>query len=186
MTAGAPGGWPDFRVRDPGRHREQVPQLRRTGCTLERQPPQDGDLRLACLRGGGGHGRQRRRQEPDSGCGQFSGEAGRAEQTLYGAGLRPNTEHLLIQSQTLKVGDPEFTATIEDATARLSRTHDVRNVVSPLTGGARSQTTGTPRWSTSRSPATRSRRLSGSTRRRRRWPRSRTPTRSCGSSSSGA
>ena len=70
------------------------------------------------------------------GADMFSGEAGRAEQTLYGAGLRPNTEHLLIQSQTLQVGDPEFRATIEDATARLSRTQDVRNVVSPLTGDA--------------------------------------------------
>ena len=71
-------------------------------------------------------------QGPD----QFSGEAGRAEQTLYDAGLRPNTEHLLIQSRRLEVGDPEFTATIEDATARLSRTEDVLNVDSPLTGDA--------------------------------------------------
>jgi uncharacterized membrane protein YdfJ with MMPL/SSD domain len=70
------------------------------------------------------------------GADQFSGEAGRAEQTLYDSGLRPNTEHLLIQSRTLEVGDPEFTATIEDATARLSRTEDVRNVASPLTGDA--------------------------------------------------
>jgi uncharacterized membrane protein YdfJ with MMPL/SSD domain len=70
------------------------------------------------------------------GADQFSGEAGRAEQTLYDAGLRPNTEHLLIQSKTLEVGDPEFTATIEDATARLSRTEDVLNVASPLTGDA--------------------------------------------------
>ena len=60
------------------------------------------------------------------GADQFSGEAGRAEQTLYDAGLRPNTEHLLIQSKELEVDDPEFTATIEDATARLSRTEDVR------------------------------------------------------------
>ncbi len=70
------------------------------------------------------------------GADTFSGEAGRAEQTLYDAGLRPNTEHLLIQSRTLEATDPEFTATIEDATARLSRTEDVRNVTSPLTGDA--------------------------------------------------
>ncbi|HEX2414296.1 MAG TPA: MMPL family transporter [Thermoleophilaceae bacterium] len=70
------------------------------------------------------------------GADQFSGESGAAERTLYDAGLRPNTEHLLIQSKQLEVGDPEFTATIEDATARLSRTEDVRNVASPLTGDA--------------------------------------------------
>ncbi|HZC12992.1 MAG TPA: MMPL family transporter, partial [Thermoleophilaceae bacterium] len=39
-------------------------------------------------------------------------------------------------SRRLEVGDPEFTATIEDATARLSRTEDVLNVDSPLTGDA--------------------------------------------------
>ena len=33
------------------------------------------------------------------GADMFSGEAGRAEQTLYDAGLRPNTEHVLIQSK---------------------------------------------------------------------------------------
>jgi uncharacterized membrane protein YdfJ with MMPL/SSD domain len=70
------------------------------------------------------------------GADQFSGEAGKAEQTLYDSGLRPNTEHLLIQSKELKVEDPEFKATIQQATARLSRTEDVRNVQSPLTGDA--------------------------------------------------
>jgi uncharacterized membrane protein YdfJ with MMPL/SSD domain len=66
----------------------------------------------------------------------FSGESHRAEQALFDAGLRPNSEHLLIQSSTLKVNDPEFTAAIKEATARLSRTEDVRNVASPLTGDA--------------------------------------------------
>jgi uncharacterized membrane protein YdfJ with MMPL/SSD domain len=66
----------------------------------------------------------------------YSGESHRAEQTLYGAGMRPNEEHLLIQSQKLKVDDPEFQAAIKDATARLSRTEDVRNVLSPLSGDA--------------------------------------------------
>jgi uncharacterized membrane protein YdfJ with MMPL/SSD domain len=70
------------------------------------------------------------------GADAFSGEAGRAERTLEDAGLRPNTEHLLIQSKELKVDAPEFTATIEQATARLSRAEDVRNVVSPLAGDA--------------------------------------------------
>jgi len=67
---------------------------------------------------------------------QFSGEAGRAEQTLYDSGLRPNTEHVLIQSNTLQVGDPEFDATIQQATRQLSDTQYVRNVMSPLTGEA--------------------------------------------------
>jgi uncharacterized membrane protein YdfJ with MMPL/SSD domain len=66
----------------------------------------------------------------------FSGESRRAEQTLYDAGMRPNDEHLLIQSRKLTVDDPEFAATIKDAAARLSRTEDVKNVVSPLTGEA--------------------------------------------------
>jgi uncharacterized membrane protein YdfJ with MMPL/SSD domain len=66
----------------------------------------------------------------------YSGESHRAEQTLYDAGMRPNAEHLLIQSQKLTTNDPEFKAAIEDAVARLRRTEDVKNVVSPLTGGA--------------------------------------------------
>ena len=67
---------------------------------------------------------------------QFSGEAGRAEQTLYDSGLRPNTEHVLIQSNELEVGDPEFDAAIQQATRQLSQTQYVRNVMSPLTGDA--------------------------------------------------
>jgi uncharacterized membrane protein YdfJ with MMPL/SSD domain len=63
----------------------------------------------------------------------FSGESHRAEQALFDAGMRPNDEHLLIQSNKLTVDDPAFTAAIEDAVARLSRTEDVNNVASPLT-----------------------------------------------------
>src|SRR4051812_9175400 len=37
------------------------------------------------------------------GADQFSGESGRAEQTLQNAGLRPNSEHVFIQSKTLTV-----------------------------------------------------------------------------------
>jgi RND superfamily putative drug exporter len=66
----------------------------------------------------------------------FSGEAGKAETALYDKGLRPNTEHLLVQSEKLVVGDAEFTATIQDATARLEQAKDVRQVHSPLTGDA--------------------------------------------------
>src|SRR4051794_13287831 len=54
------------------------------------------------------------------GADQFSGEAGKAEHTLEKAGLRPNTEHVFIQSKTLSVRDPRFQAAIRDATVRLN------------------------------------------------------------------
>ena len=104
---------------------------------------------------------------------QFSGESGHAEQTLYDADLRPNTEHVLIQSNELTVDDPEFTAAIEDATARLSRAEDVtqRRVAADRRCAGLARTSARP-WSTSRSPATRWRRQSGSIRPRRRSPQS--------------
>ena len=71
-----------------------------------------------------------------TGADQFSGEAGRAEQTLYDSGLRPNTEHVLIQSRELTVADPEFEAAIRQTTTELSNTEHVRNVLSPLNGEA--------------------------------------------------
>jgi uncharacterized membrane protein YdfJ with MMPL/SSD domain len=70
------------------------------------------------------------------GADQFSGEAGRAERTLQDAGLRPNSEHVFIQSDRLTTRDPQFRSAIVDATARLSRADHVVNVVSPLTGDA--------------------------------------------------
>jgi len=70
------------------------------------------------------------------GADRFSGEAGRAEHTLQDAGLRPNTEHVFIQSDTLTTRDPQFRAAIAQTTARLSRAEHVENVVSPLTGDA--------------------------------------------------
>jgi uncharacterized membrane protein YdfJ with MMPL/SSD domain len=70
------------------------------------------------------------------GADQFSGEAGRAEKTLYGAGLRPNDEHVLFQDKKLTVNDPEFRSAIEDAIRRLSQTQYVVNVKSPLNGKA--------------------------------------------------
>jgi RND superfamily putative drug exporter len=75
-------------------------------------------------------------QEKIQGADQFAGESHRAEKALYGAGLRPNDEHVLIQSRTLTVDDPEFRSAIADAERRLSRAGDVRNVLSPLTGDA--------------------------------------------------
>jgi uncharacterized membrane protein YdfJ with MMPL/SSD domain len=70
------------------------------------------------------------------GADQFSGESGRAEHTLENAGLRPNSEHVFIQSKSLTVRDRRFQAAIVDATARLNRTKDVVNVEPPPRGGA--------------------------------------------------
>jgi uncharacterized membrane protein YdfJ with MMPL/SSD domain len=69
------------------------------------------------------------------GADQFSGEAGRAEHTLEDAGLRPNSENVLIQSDKLTIDDPEFRTAIEETTRRLSQAQYVQNVNSPLTGG---------------------------------------------------
>jgi uncharacterized membrane protein YdfJ with MMPL/SSD domain len=65
---------------------------------------------------------------------QFSGEAGRAEQALDRAGLRPVEEVVFVQSDTVTVDDPEFRAAVEDVTGRLARARYVENVRSPLTG----------------------------------------------------
>jgi uncharacterized membrane protein YdfJ with MMPL/SSD domain len=70
------------------------------------------------------------------GADQFSGEAGRAEQALERADLRPNSEHVLVQSDTLTIADPGFHSAVAQVAARLSNTEDVENVVSPLTGDA--------------------------------------------------
>jgi uncharacterized membrane protein YdfJ with MMPL/SSD domain len=70
------------------------------------------------------------------GADQFSGESGRAEHTLYKADLRPNDEHVLIQSKTLTTTDPEFRDTVDQVVAHLFFTKHVKNVVSPLAGDA--------------------------------------------------
>jgi uncharacterized membrane protein YdfJ with MMPL/SSD domain len=70
------------------------------------------------------------------GADNFSGEAGRAEQALYGSGLRPNDEHVFIQSNRFTIRDPQFRAAIQQATAGLERAKYVRNVRSPLGGNA--------------------------------------------------
>ena len=69
------------------------------------------------------------------GADQYSGEAGRAEQALEDAGLRPNTEAVLFQSQTLTIRDPGFRSAIAETAALLSRAQYVENVESPLSGG---------------------------------------------------
>jgi uncharacterized membrane protein YdfJ with MMPL/SSD domain len=70
------------------------------------------------------------------GADAFSGEAGRAERTLEDAGLRPNDEHVLIQSSRLTVDDPPFRLAIAETAARLRRAQHVEDVVTPFTGDA--------------------------------------------------
>jgi uncharacterized membrane protein YdfJ with MMPL/SSD domain len=66
---------------------------------------------------------------------QFTGQAGRAEQTLEDSGLRPNEEKVIVQSKTLTIKDAEFRTAIEQASKRLARAKYVANVKSPLDGG---------------------------------------------------
>ena len=68
------------------------------------------------------------------GADAFTGEAGDAEEVLYDAGLRPNDEVVIIQSDSLTIEDPEFRATIEQTVGELSGAQYVENVKSPLDG----------------------------------------------------
>jgi uncharacterized membrane protein YdfJ with MMPL/SSD domain len=69
------------------------------------------------------------------GADEFNGESGRAEHALEDAGLRPNDEHVLVQSKNLTTADSEFRTATQQLGARLSRTDHVVNVRTPLTGG---------------------------------------------------
>ena len=65
----------------------------------------------------------------------FNGESHDAEEAADAAGLRPNAEVVLVQSDELTIEDPEFTTAIEDVTARLAAVKYVENVESPLDEG---------------------------------------------------
>ena len=100
-------------------------------------------------------------------------------------GLRPTSEVVIVQSDTLTIDDPEFRAAIQDVTGRLSELQYVENVdLAARPATPRSPLTATPRSSTSRSPATRSRPGIASMPASPRPPRSRPSTRTCSSSSS--
>jgi uncharacterized membrane protein YdfJ with MMPL/SSD domain len=75
-------------------------------------------------------------QKTIHGADDFSGESGRAEQTLHDAGLRPNDENVLVQSDTLTINDPRFRSAIVQASSELSRAKYVENVQSPIGGNA--------------------------------------------------
>ena len=65
----------------------------------------------------------------------FNGESHDAEQAADDAGLRPNAEIVLVQSDELTIEDPAFTTAIEDVTGRLAAVKYVENVESPLDDG---------------------------------------------------
>ena len=74
-------------------------------------------------------------QDKIHGAEQFTGEAGRAEQALQDAGMRPNDESVVMQSAELTVEDPEFRMAVKSGVADLKGTQYVTNVVSPYAEG---------------------------------------------------
>jgi len=64
-----------------------------------------------------------------------SGESGRAEIALDRSNLDPNTEVVLVQSESSTVDDPAFRAALADVGSSLSAVRSVRNVSSPVDGG---------------------------------------------------
>ena len=65
----------------------------------------------------------------------FSGESQQAERALTDAGLRPNEEVALIQSESLTATDPEFEQLVDETAAKLEATKHVTNVATPAEGG---------------------------------------------------
>jgi predicted RND superfamily exporter protein/pimeloyl-ACP methyl ester carboxylesterase len=63
------------------------------------------------------------------------GESGRMDRILDAGFKQPAGESVLIQSRSVRVGDPGFTAAIEDVVARVSKVAAVQDVRSPLAPG---------------------------------------------------
>jgi uncharacterized membrane protein YdfJ with MMPL/SSD domain len=63
------------------------------------------------------------------------GESGRMDRILDAGFKQPAGESVLIESRSVRVGDPAFTAAIEDVVARVSNVAAVQNVRSPLAPG---------------------------------------------------
>src|SRR6187402_329063 len=64
-----------------------------------------------------------------------AGESGRAELALEKAGLTPNDEMVMVQSEGLKAGDPAFDHAVDEATAKLAALPSVTHLSSPADGG---------------------------------------------------
>jgi len=63
------------------------------------------------------------------------GESGRMDRILDAGFQQPAGENVLVQSDTLRTGDPAFRAAIADVVAGLSKLDEVQNVRSPLEPG---------------------------------------------------
>jgi uncharacterized membrane protein YdfJ with MMPL/SSD domain len=63
------------------------------------------------------------------------GESGRVDRILDAGFKQPAGESVLIQSSTLRAGDPEFTAAVRDVVAAISKLGIVQHVRSPLAPG---------------------------------------------------
>src|SRR5512146_660458 len=63
------------------------------------------------------------------------GESGRMNKILDAGFKQPAGESVLIRSRSARVGDPAFTAAIQDVVARVSKVGAVQNVRSPLAPG---------------------------------------------------
>jgi uncharacterized membrane protein YdfJ with MMPL/SSD domain len=66
---------------------------------------------------------------------QYTGESARAERVLAKADLVPNSEIVLIQSETSSFSDPEFQSVVAEVTQGLKSTDNVVNIASPTSGG---------------------------------------------------
>jgi RND superfamily putative drug exporter len=74
-------------------------------------------------------------QDKLHGAEQFTGEAGRAEQALEDAGMRPNDESVVMQNTGVAADDPEFQAAVQQGVADLRATEHVSDVTSPYAEG---------------------------------------------------
>ena len=74
-------------------------------------------------------------QDKLHGAEQFTGEAGRAEQALQDAGMRPNDESVVMQNTDLRADDPSFQAAVRQGVADLKGTEYVTDVASPYAEG---------------------------------------------------
>jgi uncharacterized membrane protein YdfJ with MMPL/SSD domain len=63
------------------------------------------------------------------------GQSGRMDRILNDGFKQPAGESVLIQSRSLRVGNPAFTAAVDDVVARISKLHAVQHVRSPLAAG---------------------------------------------------
>jgi RND superfamily putative drug exporter len=75
------------------------------------------------------------KQKDISAVDSFSGESQQAERALTDAGLRPNEEVVLIQSDELEATDARFEQMVDRTAAELKATEYVTNIATPAQGG---------------------------------------------------